>query len=54
MAQDCYSSKLLFSPVSEEDERTYYLVAENERGTMREAMRLSVTDPVSMETVIGE
>ena len=47
-------SKLRFDPVSEDDERVYYLVAENDRGRMRESMMLRVTDPVAMETVIGK
>ena len=40
--------------MTEEDDRIYYLVAENDRGQMRESLRLEVTDPISMETVIGK
>ena len=51
--KDCYTSQISFNPVSAEDSRTYYLVAENERGELRSGVKLSVTDPVSMATVIG-
>ena len=51
--KDCYSSKISFNPVNSEDARTYYLVAENERGELRNGVKLSVTDPISMATVIG-
>ena len=43
----------MFNPVRQEDERIYYLVAENDRGSLRSSLRLDVTDPISMQTVIG-
>lgn len=39
--------------VTATDERTYYLVAENERGQLRAAVKLVVEDPISMGAVIG-
>ena len=51
--KDCYASKISFDPVTSEDARTYYLVAENERGELRNGVKLSVTDPISMVAVVG-
>ena len=51
--KDCYTSKISFNPVTAEDAGTYYLVAENDRGTLRSGVSLSVADPISMSTVIG-
>ena len=51
--KDCYSSKLQIDNAGSRDERTYYLVAENDRGVLRSGVHLSVRDPVSMITVIG-
>jgi len=51
--KDCYSSKLQIENAASQDERTYYLVAENDRGVLRSGVRLSVRDPISMVTVIG-
>ena len=51
--KDCYTSTITFNPVTSEDARTYYLVAENERGELRNGVKLTVTDPISMGAVIG-
>jgi len=51
--KDCYSSKLHIDKAGSQDERTYYLVAENDRGVLRSGVRLTVRDPISMATVIG-
>ena len=51
--KDCYASRLSFDPVTTDDARTYYLVAENDRGELRNGVKLSVTDPISMVTVIA-
>jgi uncharacterized membrane protein YgcG len=35
------------------DDRTYYFMAENDRGQLRAVVRLAVADPISMGAVIG-
>jgi len=51
--KDCYTAQLTINGVAAGDDRTYYFMAENERGQLRAAVRLAVTDPISMGAVIG-
>ena len=51
--KDCYSAELTVSNVGRHDERTYYLLVDNGSGSMRLGARLTVSDPVSMVTVLA-
>ena len=51
--KDCYSAELRVSNVARPDERTYFLQVDNGSGTMRLGARLTVSDPVSMVTVLA-
>ena len=51
--KDCYRAELSVRDVARPDERTYYLQVDNGSGTMRLGAQLTVSDPVSMVTVLA-
>ena len=50
---DCFSAVLSILGVERPDERTYLLTTDNGSGVLRSAVKLSITDPVSMVTVLA-
>ncbi|XP_063980627.1 nephrin-like isoform X1 [Diachasmimorpha longicaudata] len=51
--EDCYLAILEFTTTKREDQRVYYVIVENERGSDRRALMLRVNEPGQIPLVIG-
>ena len=51
--KDCYTAELVVRSVARPDQRTYFLLVDNGSGSMRLGAQLTVSDPVSMVTVLA-
>ena len=51
--KDCYKAELTVQDVARPDERTYFLQVDNGSGSLRLGAQLTVSDPVSMVTVLA-